>query len=66
MLVQVVACTPDSEVPDVFEASKHFQLPSHLLCHISKIELQVSTILVYLGRCYVPGSFSWISSSSRF
>jgi auxin response factor len=38
---QVVACTPDSaSAADIYEASKHFKLPPHLLCKISKIELQ--------------------------
>ncbi|XP_024376788.1 auxin response factor 1 [Physcomitrium patens] len=39
---QVVACTPDSAgAADVYQASKQFSnLPAHLLCRISKIELQ--------------------------
>nr|PNR52913.1 hypothetical protein PHYPA_009288 [Physcomitrium patens] len=39
---QVVACTPDSAgAADVYQASKQFSnLPAHLLCKISKIELQ--------------------------
>lgn len=38
---QVVACTPDSAgAHDVFQASKEFKLPSHLLCTINRIELQ--------------------------
>lgn len=38
---QVVACTPDSAcAADVRAASKQFKLPSHLLCRISRMELQ--------------------------
>lgn len=38
---QVIACTPDSAgAHDVFQASKEFTLPSHLLCTINRIELQ--------------------------
>jgi hypothetical protein len=62
---QVVACTPDSaSAADIYEASKHFKLPPHLLCKISKIELQVSVIVLGADRGCVRSCFPWILSRS--
>lgn len=63
---QVVACTPDSAgAADVFQASKEFKLPSHLLCKINRIELQVSSTMNSLGRCSVHFFLSWMTLRSR-
>lgn len=45
----MIACTPDSAgAADVREASSHFKLPSHLLCKIGQLELQVSDMSLTL------------------